>query len=886
MTKKLLLLLVLLSVTLLASSCKVARVFCRHNLTDVVFSPTCTEEGYTEHTCSKCGKSFSDTKVPTLPHTYTSAVTAPNCTAEGYTTYTCTVCSHQYTDNIVAKSSHRFNDGPCTYCGAEEITENITANTDWFNEEVRTFEINTKEELAGLSSLVNSGMISADVVIYLNADIDLGFNEWIPIGTAENPFAATFKGEGYTISSLKISNDQDYVGLFGNVTGTISDFNVVNASVYVRNSYSYVGTACGYSKNAIKNITASGFVDAKRSSYVGGVAGALSDLADNVQSSVSVAGTDYVGGIAGMATPASAVFSKLTNTGSISGEICVGGIFGQFNSTGSMQTDYITNTGDVTGKIQVGGVFGYANGNNGSVIYSASVKANITGEYYVGGIIGRTETITIRNCTNEGSTVSATSYLTNESNFYVWLGGYVGSGYEVVDCVNTVAINYNSRGSYIGGIAGYLSYGATNCENTASVVGCSDVGGVIGYLHAAANTTTSKLKNSGAVSGVSAVGGIIGKYDSVSTSTLSAIENSGSVTASGNAIGGIVGYLNCTSNTFTAADLKNTGNVSAEKYEVGGIFGYAFANQANSIVKHCTSSANITGTETVGGLVGRTNLELKDCSNEGTTVTATNWHTDGGTDYVWLGGYVGDGYKVTGAVNNSDITYTGTGIYVGGIMGYGYQISDCTNNGNISSTSSYVGGIAGKMWAVGDMTYANLTNNGAITGADRVGGIFGQLEQQENRAGSRNNIDKHVEYFTVTLNNLSNTGKVNASGAYSGGITGYCYLINHGSRSLYCCSSWSYKCTRAGGSLLYATNLSNTAEVSGKSSAGEMFGYFWCDHNSTKSTLDGYTYLGKVSVNGEEVETANIVGEGTLLNFTNGTVYGAEDTEEGTDATE
>ena len=861
MTKKLLLLLVLLSVTLLASSCKVARVFCRHNLTDVVFSPTCTEEGYTEHTCSKCGKSFSDTKVPTLPHTYTSAVTAPNCTAEGYTTYTCTVCSHQYTDNIVAKSSHRFNDGPCTYCGAEEITENIAANTDWFNEEVRTFEINTKEELAGLSSLVNSGMISADVVIYLNADIDLGFNEWIPIGTAENPFAATFKGEGYTISSLKISNDQDYVGLFGNVTGTISDFNIVNASVYVRNSYSYVGTACGYSKNAIKNITASGFVDAKRSSYVGGVAGALSDLADNVQSSVSVAGTDYVGGIAGMATPASAVFSKLTNTGSISGEICVGGIFGQFNSTGSMQTDYITNTGDVTGKIQVGGVFGYANGNNGSVIYSASVKANITGEYYVGGIIGRTETITIRNCTNEGSTVSATSYLTNESNFYVWLGGYVGSGYEVVDCVNTVAINYNSRGSYIGGIAGYLSYGATNCENTASITGCSDVGGVIGYLHAAANATTSKLKNSGAVSGVSAVGGIIGKYDSVSASTLSAIENSGSVTASGNAIGGIVGYLNCASNTFTAADLKNTGNVSSEKYEVGGIFGYAFANQANSIVKHCTSSASITGTETVGGLVGRTNLELKDCSNEGTTVTATNWHTDGGTDYVWLGGYVGDGYKVTGAVNNSDITYTGTGIYVGGIIGRASgALNNCTNSGNITSKSSCVGGIFGHM-SVGNHL-SNLTNSGTIKGLDEIGGIGGSYHVSLYQYGYK---------YWVNLDALKNSGDITGNSRV-GGVFGSAYFENthNGSYEKY---------------QMIGTNYHNIGNISGVSEVGELIGRFVSDGASSVTT---YTVLGEITINGDKLEGNYDVGYNQYLTLSGREIHSSSEEmpEEGTDATE
>ena len=293
MFKKLLILVMLLLVALTVSSCKIKRAFCKHNYDDVVHAPTCAEEGYTEHICSKCGKSFSDTPTAKSAHTYNSVITPPTCTAQGFTEYTCYVCGHKYTGDITGLSAHRFNDGACMYCSFEEIKEYITPDTEWFDETVRTFTISTKEELAGLASLVNSGMISADRTFYLEADIDLGFYEWIPIGTEENPFAATFKGEGYTISSMKTSADQDYVGLFGKVTGNISDFNLVNATIRVKNAHNYIGTVCGYSENAISKITASGFVDADKSNYVGGVAGALANLADDVKSSVTVSGTDY-----------------------------------------------------------------------------------------------------------------------------------------------------------------------------------------------------------------------------------------------------------------------------------------------------------------------------------------------------------------------------------------------------------------------------------------------------------------------------------------------------------------------------------------------------------------------------------------------------------------
>ena len=73
-----------------------------HRYESVVTAPTCTEAGYTTHTCIACGNSYQDTEVAALGHSYDAGVvTPPTCLTDGYTTYTCTVCGHSYQDNIV-----------------------------------------------------------------------------------------------------------------------------------------------------------------------------------------------------------------------------------------------------------------------------------------------------------------------------------------------------------------------------------------------------------------------------------------------------------------------------------------------------------------------------------------------------------------------------------------------------------------------------------------------------------------------------------------------------------------------------------------------------------------------------------------------------------------
>ena len=76
---------------------------CIHSFDTEVIAPTCTEGGYTLHTCSKCGDSYTDSETKALGHEYTSKVTKdPSCTQTGIRTYTCVRCPDSYTEVIKA----------------------------------------------------------------------------------------------------------------------------------------------------------------------------------------------------------------------------------------------------------------------------------------------------------------------------------------------------------------------------------------------------------------------------------------------------------------------------------------------------------------------------------------------------------------------------------------------------------------------------------------------------------------------------------------------------------------------------------------------------------------------------------------------------------------
>jgi predicted nucleic-acid-binding Zn-ribbon protein len=125
-----------------------------HEFVDKVVHPTTTSEGYTEHTCSKCGYSYRDNYKDKLPeahtHHYESKVTKEaTCTESGVKTYTCPECGDTYDEDIPAKGHHWgtpsvtpatcIEDGErvytCIDCG-ETKTETIKATGHSFKDTV------------------------------------------------------------------------------------------------------------------------------------------------------------------------------------------------------------------------------------------------------------------------------------------------------------------------------------------------------------------------------------------------------------------------------------------------------------------------------------------------------------------------------------------------------------------------------------------------------------------------------------------------------------------------------------------------------------------------------------------------------------------------------
>ena len=76
-----------------------------HSYTAVVTPPTCTEKGYTTHTCS-CGHSYVDTYTDALGHAWDSGKVTkqPTATETGIKTFTCTRCNETKTESIPAVS--------------------------------------------------------------------------------------------------------------------------------------------------------------------------------------------------------------------------------------------------------------------------------------------------------------------------------------------------------------------------------------------------------------------------------------------------------------------------------------------------------------------------------------------------------------------------------------------------------------------------------------------------------------------------------------------------------------------------------------------------------------------------------------------------------------
>ncbi len=171
---------------------------------------------------------------------------------------------------------------------------------------------------------------------------------------------------------------------------------------------------------------------------------------------------DNIGGVVGYASDTT--ITTIANNGSVSGSKNVGGIVGEFNSLGKSVSG-ATNSGAIT---------------------SSNTAAGIVGKLTEGSISGSKNTgrVTASVATTIGEKTGA--FLGGIAG---WANGNVNNGYNSAT-VTTETSWGNSN--IVGGIVGFLVNGKTvsYCYNSGTIVGSSQIGGIIGYLPGARTTVT------------------------------------------------------------------------------------------------------------------------------------------------------------------------------------------------------------------------------------------------------------------------------------------------------------------------------------------------------------------------------------------------------------
>ena len=94
---------------------------CVHEYMKETHEATCTETGYTEYVCSKCGDSYKVNFTELKPHNYTKTETKPTCTEKGFITYVCNDCGYTYASVNADETGHDFGEisvpSDCTHKG-------------------------------------------------------------------------------------------------------------------------------------------------------------------------------------------------------------------------------------------------------------------------------------------------------------------------------------------------------------------------------------------------------------------------------------------------------------------------------------------------------------------------------------------------------------------------------------------------------------------------------------------------------------------------------------------------------------------------------------------------------------------------------------------------
>lgn len=631
----------------------------------------------------------------------------------------------------------------------------------------------------------------------------LNLQNFIAIGRKGNSFKGTINGQQGTaeasfatiIDSLRVTikgYKNTHAGLFSTIEDAIVQYVGVGGNSQVfsheKAGTTVVATAGGivgmvYGNSVVENCIVKG-------STVVGAYGANA----------------YAGGIAGMADPKQGTTYNAGITLTI--RKCSVSTSGRIESA----------------KSNIGGVLGYVGGDAG-----ASGKGN---------------SVRIEGCEVQKAAIQAASSANTSSQ----IGGILGYGSEYVAAfitgckVGNGADTVTIKGEHsLGGIAGGMSNAkggyidscivgekatieriAVGNDNTVleSPKHGTAIGGLVGFTQDSKDDTSPLTTT---FSGTSAFGGTI-------TVSVEATNKSQDSDAKISCIGGIVGDMGSGANFASGSNVTVGGNINITlaAANVGGVVGRT--NKATFIGKfNVAPNMSTENAENVGGFIGKnigTVYILADTTDklENTTIGALN-----GTE-ITIGGKIKGTSEVGGfiGVNNSGSTLN-IGSNVANAKPYKSGTLEITITASVTGSHDNVGGIVGKNegddentqdndYATIDIVKGTIEQNGAIIGANNVGGIIGLNDGLLTTGGGA--ADTTIGGFTLSeeqqnkIKNLSinNTGSVTGTGDYVGGVVGKL-------------DSPSALRTEDSGKGAIAGTFTNSGNVSGGKFVGGSLGY-------------------------------------------------------------
>ena len=573
-----------------------------------------------------------------------------------------------------------------------------------------TIHISSEAELRDLAASCALDTWSRDKNVVLDSDLTLADPSFLPIPT----FGGSFDGQGHTIHNVSITDSLSPAGLFG----------VVQAGGSVR-SLHVVGT-----------VTPSG--DGRS-----------------------------VGGIAGENNGA---IEKCSFTGTVSGQVYVGGIAGHTGASGSILA--CETRGAVIGDSMTGGITGYNEGLLADCTNSACINVESTDPRLDLEDLDLTPDLSKLGQANAGASSADT-------------GGIAGySAGTLSDCVNHGAVGYQHIGYNTGGVVGRSCGQLLRCRNDGSIAGRKDVGGVVGqiepYIQVDASPTylselnrqlyeLKSLTDQAANDAQDGAGDVSGRLNDMNDYLKDALSDPQDPLAAITGFGSRLKDLNNSASGSVDTVADDLRDINSKFNEVSNtvLAAISAASDPASVISDgsqgnidkitlgktsaCTNSGAVSGDVNTGGIAGSIAIEYELDPEDDVSADL-----DGEYRRQYEYRAVVQQCANTGAVSAKRSNTGG----IAGRMDLGLIIS-CESYGSVESDSgSCVGGIAGLTAATVYSSYAKCT----LSGKKYVGGIVG--------SGVAEKSDGSASTVTGCWSLVDITGCQQYEGAVSGADTG------------------------------------------------------------------------------------------------------------------